>query len=196
MEFKIILRILLRRWWLVALLWVVTVLCTAGFTYFQPRIFSAATTYVVSPSSDILNGSGFLSGLSVLGGQPTVANTYASIATSSSIKQSAGEALGLTPLQMNTLVVTSRVQTGTNVIEISVEGRDPLLVQAFTIKVGEKTTEYVEKLKGVFILELLDSAIAPEAPIKPNLKLNIFLGAAAGLILGLGVAFLTGWNEY
>jgi hypothetical protein len=37
---------------------------------------------------EVLNETGFLSGLSVLGGQPTVTNTYASIAASSSINDS------------------------------------------------------------------------------------------------------------
>src|SRR5664279_1117800 len=84
MELKIFIRLLLKRWWLITLLLGVTVLGTFVFTYFQTPIYSSSSTYVVSPSSDLLNGSGFLSGLSVLGGQPTVTNTYASIATSSS----------------------------------------------------------------------------------------------------------------
>jgi len=196
MEFKIFLRVLLKRWWIILLLPVVTIASTLIFTAYQTPIYSSSATYVVSPSPEILNGTSFLSGLSVLGGQPTVANTYASIATSSSVKQKASEALGLNPAQTNDLTVYSRVQNGTNVIEISVEGANPLLVQAFANKIGDSTIEYIGDLSGVYEMKVLDTAKSPNSPIRPNKMLNLALGAALGLALGVGLAFLIGLNEY
>ena len=196
MELKIFLKVLLKRWWIILLILIVTAVTTMVFTYFQTPIYSSAATYVVSPSSKILDGTGYLSGLSVLGGQPTVANTYASIAGSASIKQKASEALGLNPAQTKNIDVATRVQNGTNVIEITAEGTDPLLVQAFAIKIGDSTIDYISKLDGVYNLTLLDTASAPDAPIKPNKKLNLVLGIALGLVLGVGLAFLLGLKEY
>ena len=196
MELKIFLRLLLKRWWIIVIILVVTVIATLIFTYTETPIYSSAATYVVSPSPDLQNGTSYLSGLSVLGGQPTVANTYASIATSASIKQKAVDAMTLTPAQAINLTVNSRVQTGTNIIEISVDGPDPLLVQAFANKIGANTIDYVSKLNGVFNLELLDGAPSPDKPIKPNKRLNLALGIAIGLVLGGGIAFLMGINEY
>ncbi len=196
MELKIFLRLLLKRWWVIALILIVTTVITMALTYFQTPIYSSSATYVVSPSPKILDGTGYLSGLSVLGGQPTVANTYASIAGSASIKQSASEALGLNPAQVKSLDVATRVQNGTNVIEITVEGTDPLLVQAFAVKIGDSTIDYIAKLDGVYSLTLLDTASAPDAPIKPNKRLNLVLGIGMGLVLGVGLAFLLGLKEY
>jgi capsular polysaccharide biosynthesis protein len=196
MEIKLFLQLLFKKWWMMLLIVSVTIISTLIFTKYQTAIYSSSVTYVVSPSPQILNGTNFLSGLSVLGGQPTVANTYASIATSEIIKHNSIEALGISLAQASNLTVDSRVQNGTNVIEITVEGSDPLLVQTFANKIGESTVDYVHKLDSVYDLVILDSAKSPDKPIRPNLRLNLVLGLALGFSLAGGVVLLAGMNEY
>lgn len=196
MEIKLFLQLLFKKWWMMLLIVSVTIISTLIFTKYQTAIYSSSVTYVVSPSPQILNGTNFLSGLSVLGGQPTVANTYASIATSEIIKHNAIETLGISLAQASNLTVDSRVQNGTNVIEITVEGSDPLLVQTFANKIGESTVDYVHKLDSVYDLVILDSAKSPDNPIRPNLRLNLVLGLALGFSLAGGVVLLAGMNEY
>lgn len=196
MELKIFLRLLQKRWWVTLLVFITTIVSSLAFTSSQTPIYSSSVTYVVSPSAEELSATGLLSGLSVLGGQPTVVSTFANIATSASVKQKAGASLGLGTSQISNLNVSSRVQSGTNIIEITVEGEDPLLVQSFATRIGESTIEYIRTLNGVYNLNLMDSAVSPEEPIKPNKRLNLVLSAGIGLALGIGIAFLLGLNDY
>ncbi len=195
-EFFILLRIITSRWWVIISVLTICVASTWFFTSKQIPIYSASLTYVVAPAPDTLNGNGILNGLSVLGGQSTIANTYASIASSAFVKQQAGKAIGLSAETLKGLTVDSRVQTGTDIIEITVEGADPLLTQIFANRIGESAAEYISKISGVYDMTLLDSAVYPYTPIRPNLRLNLALGAALGTVLGFGLAFLLGLNRY
>ncbi len=189
MELRRYLQIVVRRWWMVVPVFVVTLVFTALFNLSRTPVYSATATYVVSPSSSSLDARGVLSGLDSLGGKSQVANTYAQIATSQTVKEQATRALGVDPLQSKTLVVDSKLRAGTNVIEITVEGTDPALAATYANEVGNKTISYVETLYEVYNLKPLDPATPLEVPVRPNYKLNLVLGVILGLALGGGLAF-------
>ena len=192
MELISYLHILLKRWWIITPIFLVTVVCTAIFTWRQDPIYSATTTFIVSPSTTIFSDPrSFLSGLDVLGARGSVANTYSDIATSRRIKKDTIEALGLNPVQAETIDVTSKILAGTNVIYITVEGTNPSLITSFANKLGEITVKYVEELYGVYDLNILDPAEPPVFPIKPNWKLNLALATVLSLAMGVGLALLT-----
>jgi diguanylate cyclase (GGDEF)-like protein len=190
MELKIYLRFLLRKWWIVLLAFLVVFTPTAVFTFVQPSTFRATATFVVSPSSSFQDARSFLSGLDVLNNKDQVVNTYAQVATSRLIRNQIAGILKLSPAQEKSLIVESRLRAGTNVIEIAVEGNDPVLVADFANKIGEKTIDYVEKLYEVYDLKPLDQATPPLSPIRPDKTLNLALGAMIGLVLGVGLPFL------
>ncbi|NJD60870.1 MAG: hypothetical protein C3F13_17900 [Anaerolineales bacterium] len=196
MELISFLKIFLKRWWIIVLIFLVTVGSTAIFTWRQNPTYSVTTTFVVSPSSTIFSDPrSFLSGLDVLGGRVSVANTYSDIATSRRIKNDTIDALGLNPVQAETLDVGSKILAGTNVIYITVEGPDPSLITTFANKLGETTVKYVEELYGVYDLKILDLAEIPVFPIKPNWKLNLALAAVLSLAVGMGISFLVEYMD-
>jgi protein tyrosine kinase modulator len=190
MELKIYLRFLLRKWWIVLPAFLIVFTSVVVFTLAQRPTFRSTATFVVSPSSSFQDARSFLSGLDVLNNKDQVVNTYAQVATSRLIRKQIAEALKLSPAQETSLIVESRLRAGTNVIEIAVEGNDPVLVADFANKIGEKTIDYVEKLYEVYDLKPLDQATPPTSPIKPDKKLNLTLGAVLGLALGVGLPFL------
>jgi capsular polysaccharide biosynthesis protein len=196
MEIKHLLRVLLKKWWIILSTVFITVGSAIVLTLNLTPLYSATVSYIVSPSADLLNGPSFVSGLSVLGAQSTITNTYATIATSASVRENAVRILGLNEQQNSTLEVRSRVQSGTNLIEITVEGNDPLTVQAFANRLGQSTEEYVATLYEVYDMKILDRAKAPEEPIWPDMRLNLVLAFALGLVLGSGIAFVSSLNEF
>lgn len=189
MELRTYLQILVKRWWIVVPVFVITVAFTALFSSSRAPVYSATATYVVSPSSSSLDARGILSGLDSLGGKSLVANTYSEIATSHAIREEATKALGLDSLASETLVADSKLRAGTNVIDITVEGNNPVLAAAYANEVGNQTMSYVATLYEVYDLKPLDSATPIGVPVSPNHKLNLVLGAILGLALGVGLAF-------
>src|SRR5574338_1301518 len=75
-EFKIILGVFKKKWWIILATVFIVLGSTVFFTLNATPKFSAKVTYVVSPSAELLNAGSFVNGLSVLGGQPTITNTY------------------------------------------------------------------------------------------------------------------------
>jgi diguanylate cyclase (GGDEF)-like protein len=195
MELKIYLRILLRKWWIILPVFLITFTATIVFTFTQASTYDAVATMIVAPAGSVGDVRGFANNLDILSSRTQIASTYAEVASSRSIKQEAIEALNLSPYQAKGLIVGSKLRAGTNVLEVSVEGDDPILVADFANKVGEKTIAYAQKLYESYDVTTLDPARPPIEPVRPDRKLNVALGAVLGLALGVGLAFLSEYMQ-
>lgn len=191
MELKTYLRILLKKWWMVLSTFLITFTSTVVFTFTQVPTYMSSATFVVKPNTAFVDVKSFVSGLDILSRRTEIAATYAEVASSHAIKQEAIKELNLSRDQRRGLSVASLLVAGTNVIEITVEGNDPIVVRDFAGMVGAKTLVYVRELYEPYDLRPLDEAVVPSSPIKPNKTLNLGLGAALGLALGAGLALLS-----
>lgn len=191
MELKTYFRILLRKWWIVLPAFLVTFTSTVVFTFTQVPVYQTTATFLVTPNTSLGDVKSFVNGLDILSRRPEIATTYAEVANSRSIKNQAAEELKLSSEQKESLSVESQLQAGTNMVIITVEGNDPTLVRDFANTIGAQTVAYVQELYEAYELRLLDNATLPRIPIKPDLKLNLALGAILGLALGGGLTFLS-----
>jgi diguanylate cyclase (GGDEF)-like protein len=184
MEIKVYLRLLQKRWWIVLSFLIIALVATAYFTLNTKPMYRAEATYIVrvSASEEERN---VISAINTLTSRSEIAATYAGVANSSMIKNKAADELGIS--RGNNLSVTSQVQSGTNIVEIGVEGNDPVLVRDYTNAIGGQTVLYVESLYETYRLELLDEATLPRSPVKPSMVQNLTLGAILGLLLGMGL---------
>ncbi len=183
---------ILRKWWMVAGVLVIALVVTAALTYSQQPVYRSTATFVVAPvgSADVQNS---FYGIDTLSRQAEIAGTYMQVADSQLIKGQAARVLNLSQSQQDALSVSSRLRGGSNVIEIAVEGDNPTIVRDFANTVGAQTIKYAQDVYAAYGLKPLDGAIIPTAPARPAKKLNLLIGALAGLILGSGLAL---FSEY
>ncbi len=191
MELKLYLRILMRKWWIVLAATLFTLLITFFFVSRQPSVYEAKTTFVIRPRSSFsANAEEFVKAVDTLSRRIEINSTYAEVADSDLIKERAIESLGLTDDQRKGLKASGKLVAGTNVLEITGQGPNPVIVRAFTDAISRETAVYVSNLYEVFELELLDAAQIPKKPVGPNRTLNLAIGAMLGLLLGVGLIFL------
>ncbi|MEM2125329.1 MAG: diguanylate cyclase [Candidatus Methanosuratincola sp.] len=192
MELKVYLRILRRKWWIALPVFVFTFVPVLIYTINQPNIYEAKATYVAKLSASLEGDNRNLaSALDILSRRVEIATTYAEVANSTLIKDLATREAGLSVSERSGMSVNSRVIAGTNVIVISVQGTDPELVKEFTNAVGKSTQSYVHGLYETYELALLDQAVTPKTPIRPQRSLYLGLGGIFGLALGLAAVFLS-----
>ena len=193
MELKIYLNILLKKWWIVIPAFLITLTSGIALTYTMTPTYSATTSYIVVPSSAFGDERSFASGLDLLGRRDEIAATFAEIASSRSVKQVAFASI--LAQSSNDYSISSRLRSGTNIIEVTATGPDPVVVRDLANAVGTSMEEYVQGLYEVFTLVLLDEATTPWRLASPNTRLNIILAAILGLVLGGGLAFLSAYLE-
>ena len=126
MELKTYFNVLLKKWWIILPVFLVTFTAGMVFTYTQTPIYSATATYVVAPSSALGDAKSFTSGLDMLGRREEIATTFAQIATSRQIKELAADSIGLKEVQRYS--VGSKLLAGTNITEFTIPQKSLNLV--------------------------------------------------------------------
>ncbi len=184
-----------KRWWIVLVAVIITVIATGAFTFTQTPAYRATATFVVTPAVSFSNVSDFANGIDIVSRRPEIASTFAEIAVSNLIRGQATSALALSSDQTDSLSVNSKLRAGTNVLEISVESSDPQLAAAFANELGKQTVLYIQQLFEVYSLKALDVAMPADTPIRPKVAMNLLLGTLLGLVLGGGSIFVFGYRS-
>lgn len=193
MELKNYFQVLLRKWWIVIPAFLITFTSGVVFTFTTRPTYSATTTYIVAPNSLFEDAKSFMSGLSVLSQQDAIASTFADIASSGKIKR-----LALNKLSIESgkdYSIESQLRNGTNIIEITVYGPDPVITRDLANSAGSIIEDYAQGLYEIYALTQLDEAQLPTSPTSPKVVNNLLLATIFGLVLGIGLAFLAYYLE-
>ncbi|NYF12669.1 capsular exopolysaccharide synthesis family protein [Pseudoclavibacter sp. JAI123] len=197
MELRDYLRILHKNWIIILICTLAGVAAGAGASLLMtPKYSSTAELYVSVRSSDggaaqeLSQGSTFAR---------QAVQSYTSVVNKEIVTSRVIEEL---QLSMTSAQLASKIsagnQTGTVVIEISVEDESPEMAATLANSVASNFIEVIvdelEKPDGaapsLVKIEPVQSAVASASPVSPRVPLNVGLGAIVGLALGIGVALL------
>jgi capsular polysaccharide biosynthesis protein len=191
-ELKRYLQIIIAKRWIVLSTCAVTLLAVVLLTLSQTPTYESSTKYVVRPVLTDEDAKSLWTALDILS-RSQIQTTLAEVANSRVIKNQAGTSVGLSGQQLRDLAVSARPLAGTNVLQITAEGPDPLLAKALVSAVGSETATYLKHLYGTFELQVLDEPTTPASPSHPKTTFNLLFGTVAGLVLGVSLAFLSAY---
>jgi capsular polysaccharide biosynthesis protein len=190
MELKALLLLFARKWWIILPTYVVTLAATVFFTLNQAPVYQAGVMLYIRPLAEIDDVNQYVRSLDVLSKSSEVTSTYAQVASSRKVKNQVADVLGLSEQDRLMLEVESEHQSGSNTIEVTVEGPDSALVSDFANAVGDYAVLSASELYEYLELVVLDQADQPTTPIRPQKQRYFAVGAVLGLVLGVGLALL------
>lgn len=194
MELRDYLAILRKSWYLILAILLVGVGAAAGYTLTVTPEYSSSTKVFVSSqtgstTSDLTQGNTFT--LSRV-------QTYTKLVDTPSVLSPVIAALDLqTSVDSLASNVEASSATNTTLITITVTNPDAVTAAEIANAVGSSLASVVEEIEtpsgsdsSPVRLTVVQQATAAFSPSKPNVPLNLALGALVGLALGLGVAVL------
>lgn len=178
--------IIRKRIKLILLITILSTLITGilSFYVFKPVYEAKCTVIVGKDSTDKITES------EVMMYQDLI-KTYSQIAKSRVVAENA---LGKLNLGVDWKEFMSNVditpETGTQILDISYKNQNGGIAQQGANAVSKAFIEESQKLLPSGSVKTMDKALVPEAPIKPNKKLNIVIGFMVGLAISIILAFM------
>lgn len=195
MDLRDFLRVLRRRWRIVAALLTLAVVTAVTVTALSTRVYQADAEVFVSLQDA---GSGTTSNAyqGNLFSQERV-KSYAKIANSPKVTAAVITQLGLdlTPAQLAARI-TATAPTDTVLVDLVVKDPSPVRARDIANAVSLQFKKVVQDLekpatgRSPVSVSVVRPADLPVAPVSPRTKVNIALGVLVGLALGIGVAVL------
>lgn len=197
MEEKIELRqywnVLRKRWIIMVALPLIAALTSGVISFFVIKpVFQASTTLIVGKkAAEPGQAAAQILDNSVLLANQQLAKTYASIAQSRTVEQNVIKDLNL-PLTvegLDSMISIKPIKT-TEILEIQVTNTDSELAASIANTMAQEFSKAVIEIKKVDSVSIVDAAVIPDKPIKPNKTLNVLIAFVAGFMASVGLVFL------
>ncbi|GAB6155695.1 Wzz/FepE/Etk N-terminal domain-containing protein [Desulfosporosinus burensis] len=185
--------VLQKRWIIVVALPLIAALTSGVISFFVIKpVYQASTTMIVGKKASE-SGQAAVQMLdnSVLQANLQLAKTYAAIAQSRTVEQNVINDLDLelTVAELDSMISINPVKT-TEILEIQVMNTDPELASSIANSMANEFSKAVIDIKKVDSVSIVDTAMTPTHPVKPNKQLNILIAFVVGLMASVGLVFL------
>ena len=189
MSLEAVKEFLKRYWWLILLAFAIGFGSAAFFSRRGPATYRATTTLVVGPNESLKTTREVVDSLNTLDRRSVVA-TFARLPAGRTVRDRARQQLQLDEARLAPYEVRTAVVPDTNVLEVTVDGPDARTAAVFADAVAEQTTGHAREVYEIYGMKVLDRAQVPTEPVGPGLSRSLLVGAALGLLIGVGVASL------
>ena len=182
--------ILKKKMWLIALSAIVCGLISGLISFFVLKpVYEANTSLIVNKETD--NEITQMSTSDDLNFVQKLALTYGEIIKSRTVITSTIKKLNLdmTYEQVASAVSVTNVDS-TQIIKISVQHTDPLIAAKICNTIPQIFSREVQRVVKASGVEVIDKAIIPENPVKPNKVMNIAIAMVLGVMGSVFVIFL------
>ncbi|MFZ3132312.1 MAG: Wzz/FepE/Etk N-terminal domain-containing protein [Desulfosporosinus sp.] len=193
MELRQYWEVVRKRWVILVVLPLVAALTCGIISIFVIKpVYQASTTLIVGKKA-AESGQAAVQMLdnNVLQANLQLAKTYATIAQSRTVEQNVLNYLNL-PMSiggLDSLISINPVKT-TEILEIQVTNTNPELAAAIANAMAQEFSKAVIEIKKVDSVSIVDTAVTPDRPVKPNKKLNVLIAFVVGLLAAVGLVFL------
>lgn len=185
--------VLRKRWLVVVSIPIIAALVSGVISYFMLKpVYQASTTLIVGKKAEAPGqAAAQMLDNNVLLANQQLAKTYAAIAQSRTIEENVIKDLNL-PLaveDLDKLITIDQVKT-TEILEIQVDNTNPELAASIANTMAKEFSKAVIEIKKVDSVSIVDTAVPPDKPVKPNKRLNVLIAFVVGLMASVGLVFL------
>lgn len=160
------------------------IMAIASFAVMHNTYTARTSMYILAASSPESQSANY----SDLTASQLIANDVATLLKSDRVEAEAARTLGLEDLSDYEVCVTS--ETTTRVISISVTGPDAEGAAAVANEMAKQVSVVAQDVKMADSINVIDEAVAPEAPSGPNRPLYVAVALMGGLFLAVAVVVL------
>lgn len=193
MDMSRVLKLLLNRWWIVALTVIVFAACMNYWTdHFLLPVYEATTSLYVGKNA---NEQGVSAAALSIG--TSVLLDYQEILKSRAVAATVIEELGLEDLTIEELISRTSIsqKPETRIIYITYEDIDPNKTMVITNKIAEVFMKKIVEIMQVENVQVIDPAEVPSSPSGPNKFANVMMAVFVGLIFSVGGIFLKAYFD-
>ena len=181
--------IIKKRFWIIAIITVVAMVVSGVISFFMlSPVYESKSTLIVNTEKNeetqMITGDQF----SV---SQKLAVTYGEIIKSRAVLESVISNLKLDS-EYEDLVekITVSPVKDTQIISISVQDTNPKKARDIANEIPKVFEKEVKRITKANDIQVIDKAILPENPIKPNKIMNVAIAAVLGMMIGLFVVFV------
>lgn len=183
--------IIKKRLPIIAIITSVAIAVSAIVSFFVlSPVYEAKTTLIVSTDNKNSDQQTLVTG-DQLNVTQKLAITYGEIIKSRTVLEPVIDNLNLDFKyeELSEKVTVSPVKD-TQIISVSVQDTNPKKAQDIANSIPKVFTEEVKRITKANSVEVIDMAVTPESPIKPNQIMNVAIAAVLGMMIGLFVVFI------